>query len=255
MPKLNDYIAIGLAICATALAAPPSASAATAAQSTAPPSGFDGVWDRVGAITFDPTLPPGKLDDPPYNAEFAQKYKAMLDAERAGRPIADPTASCLFGGMPRMMNLALPMEIAVTSDRVFMIFEWNSEVRRIYTDGRKHPDDPDPTFAGHSIGHWEGGRLKVETVGLRADTRFNAAGAPHSDAMKIYETLWLEDANTLKDEIRVEDPKALTKPYVVVKTFRRQPGWEIQEYVCAENNRNPVTNGATGAMIIPPEKK
>ncbi len=253
MPKPNPCLALSLAICATVLAAAPASAASQPAPAASSP--FDGVWDRVGSITFDPTLPPGKLDEPPYNAEFAQRYKAILDAERAGRPEADPTASCLFAGMPRMMNLALPMEIAVTSGRVFMMFEWNSEIRRIYTDGRKHPEDPDPSFQGHSIGHWEGDRLKVETVALRSDTRFNAAGAPHSDAMKIYETIWLEDANTLKDEIRIEDPKAFTKPYVVVKTYRRQPGWEIQEYVCAENNRNPVVNGVTGATVIPSEKK
>ena len=69
--------------------------------------------------------------------------------------------------------------------------------------------------------------------------------------MTVQERLWLAGPDTLKDEITVLDPKAFTRPYVVTKTYQRQPDWEIQEYVCADNNRNPVENGVTGAELIP----
>jgi len=230
---------------------PSSTARVSATSANVPVTAFDGVWDRIGSITFDPNLPSGQLDEPPYNAEYAARYKAILDAAKAGRPFADPTANCLYAGMPRMMNLALPMEIAVIPSRVFIMAEWNGEVRRIYTDGRGHPADPDPTYEGDSIGRWDHGQLRIDTVALRADTRFASAGAPHSDAMTIHERLWLADQNTLKDEITVLDPKAFTRPYVVTKSFRRQPTWTIQEFVCEENNRNPLQNGVTGAILIP----
>jgi hypothetical protein len=218
------------------------------------PSSFNGVWERVGAITFDPTLRDGAVDQPPYNVQYAARYKMMLDAAKAGHPFADPTAACLFAGMPRFMNLAMPMEIAVVPGKVFIMAEWNSEVRRIYTDGRPHPADPDPTYNGHSVGHWDKDQLLVDTVALRSETNFAASGAPHSDAMHISERFWLAAPDTLKDEITVEDPKAFVKPWVVVKTYHRQPTWEIQEYVCADNNRNPVEGNVTGALLTSPKK-
>jgi hypothetical protein len=72
--------------------------------------------------------------------------------------------------------------------------------------------------------------------------------------MHISERFWMAAPDTLKDEITVDDPKAFVKPWVVVKTFHRQPSWEIQEYVCAENNRNPVVENVTGALLTPPQK-
>ena len=220
-------------------------------QAQTPVTALNGVWERVGAITFDPNLPAGQLDQPPYNPEYAARYKAVMDAERAGHPMADPTAGCVYAGMPRMMNMVMPMEIGVIPGRVFIMAEWNGETRRVYTDGRGHPADPDPTYEGHSTGKWDKNQLLIDTVALREDTRFNAVGSPHSDAMHVTERMWLADADTLKDEIKVEDPKAFTKPWIVTKTFHRQPSWEIQEYVCADNNRNPISGGVTTAVLIP----
>ena len=234
-------------IAAALLALGGAAHAATAPGNL----GFNGVWERVGAITFDPNLPPGQVDEPPYNAEYAAKWKVIKDAERAGHPFADPTAGCLFSGMPRFMNMALPMEVAVISGEVFIMAEWNSEVRHIYTDGRAHPADPDPSFNGHSVGHWDKSQLLVDTIAINDKSRFAAAGSPHSDAIHVSERLWLAGPDQLKDEITVQDPKAFTKPWTVTKTYRRQPAWEIQEYVCAENNRNPIANGETQAVLIP----
>lgn len=227
-----------------------AASAQTMPKSEAPAKNWDGVWERVGGFSFDPTLPPGVLDKPPYNAEYQAKWQASLDAEKAGRPIGDPTANCLPPGMPRMMNMAFPMDVAVTSRVTIVTSEWGEYTHRIYTDGRPHPEDPDPSFAGHAIGYWKGGMLYTDTIALRADTRFNAAGAPHSDAMHLKERYWLADANTMKVEITVDDPKAFTKPWVVTKTFKRRPDFEIAEYVCQENNRNPLNaNGETTLQL------
>lgn len=238
LPAILAFAACGFAALA----------AAQAPRSEPPPKNWDGVWERVGGFSFDPTLPAGVLDKPPYNAEYAAKWQAVLAAEKAGHPKGDPTADCLPPGMPRMMNMVYPMDLTVTPRVTVVTPEWGEQSHRIYTDGRDHPKDLDPSYNGHAIGYWKGGMLFADTIGLRGDTRFNAAGAPHSDAIHLKERYWLAEPDTLKVEITVDDPKAFTHPWVVTKTYKRRPGWEIAEYVCNENNRNPI--GADGATTI-----
>jgi hypothetical protein len=133
------------------------------------------------------------------------------------------------------------MEIIQKPKQMTIIAEWMGQVRRIYLDGRPHPEDPDPTFNGHSIGHWEGKTLVVDTVGLRDDTMFDQSGVRHSDKLHIVERFTLIDANTLQDELTADDPVAFYKPWTVKKTYKRAPvDMEIMEYVCQENNRNPI---------------
>ena len=235
---------VGVGLLLGAILSPGSGSAQTALPN------WNGVWERVGGITFDPTLPRGVVDSPPYNAEYAARYRAILEGERIGKPFSDPSAQCLPPGMPRVMNMVYPLEVIVAPGKVTLIAEWMSQVRHIYTDGRPLPTDPEPTFNGYSIGRWQGGELLVETVGMRGDTVFNAAGAPHSESMVVRERFWQVDADTLKAEITVNDPKAFTKPWTVVKTYSRRPNWDLLEYVCEENNRNPVDeNGVTGVIL------
>jgi hypothetical protein len=78
---------------------------------------------------------------------------------------------------------------------------------------------------------------------------------PHSDAIRARERIWLADDNTLKDEITLTDPKAFTKPWTVTKTYHRaKPGAELIEYVCLENQRNPVNDKGEIGVILAPNK-
>ena len=133
--------------------------------------------------------------------------------------------------------------------QVTIIAEWSSQVRRVFTDGRGHPapDDLDPTYNGHSIGHWEGrGKdavLVIDTVGIRADTGFDSSGIEHSDQIHVVERMRQSAPDRLQDEITVIDPKAFVHPWVVTKTYRRgAPDLQIMEYVCEENNRDPLAH-------------
>ena len=217
---------------------------------------WNGIWLRQGSINFDPGVPPEQVDmGAPLTPEYAARYKARLAARAAGKPTGDPTATCVPGGMPRLMNMVYPMEVLMAPGQVTVIAEWNSQVRRIFTDGRPHPQDPDPTYNGHSIGRWEGDALVVDTIGLRSDTVFTQAGLEHSDAMRIAERFRMK-GDVLEDELTVIDPKMLTRPWTVVKRFKRAPkGFEMMEYVCEENNRNPVdASGVTGVVLTVPPK-
>ncbi len=142
------------------------------------------------------------------------------------------------------------MEIIQKPQQMTIIAEWESQVRRVFLDGRKHPAELDPTFNGHSIGHWEGKTLVVDTVGLRADTVFDQSGIRHSDRLHLIERFTLVQPDTIELQITADDPVAFYQPWVVKKVYKRAPGAEIMEYVCAENNRNPIgPDGVVGTIL------
>ena len=217
---------------------------------------LSGVWQgvrqqRAGngvnlGLPFDPSTLPGTVDDAPLTPEYAAKFKAAVDARRSGTPFADPTASCLPGGVPRMMGMIpFPMEILMTPGKVTIVAEWMSQVRHIYTGGRGHPkaDELEPTFNGHSIGRWEGDTLVVDTIGLRSDTLISQQGLGHSDVTRVIERFRLK-GELLENAITIIDPKMLTHPWTVIKTYTRAPkGRFIQEYVCAEGLLNRDSKG------------
>jgi hypothetical protein len=200
-----------------------------------------GIWERIEGIRFNPT---GQL--PPFNADYLHRYDLAMQARARGERVADPTYGCLPQGMPRFMVASYPLEILQTKGQFTIIAEWSSQVRRIFTDGRAHPpaDEIDITFNGHSIGHWEGQTLLVDTVGIRGDTSFDASPMTHSDQLTVSERIFLKDPKTLVAELTVTDPGAFTAPWKVVRTYRRGgPDARIMEYVCEENNREIILPG------------
>jgi hypothetical protein len=232
-----------------------AAAMAVSAPAVALPD-WNGIWLRQGSINFDPNVPGEQVDTgAPLTPEYAARYQQKLAARAAGKPTGDPTAACLPGGMPRVMNMVYPMELFINPGQVTIIAEWDNQVRRIFTDGRGHPADPDPTFQGHSIGHWEGNELVVDTVAIRSDTVLTQAGMEHSDVTRVAERFRMR-GDTLEDELTLIDPKMLTKPWTVIKRFKRAPkGFDMMEYVCEDNNRNPIdANGVTGVVLTTPPK-
>jgi hypothetical protein len=209
---------------------------------------FIGIWEREGGILFDPAVRTGEALKPPLTPAAQARYDAIMAKARAGTPVADPGALCLPAGMPRVMVMTYPMEILQTPGQVTIIAEWSSQTRRIFTDGRPHPADPDPTYQGHSIGHWEGDTLVIDTVGVRADTVFDSSGLGHSDKMRIAERMRLVSPTELEDQITITDPETFTRPWTVTRKYKRGgKDLQIMEYICEENNRNPVdASGVTG---------
>jgi hypothetical protein len=183
---------------------------------------------------------------PSLTPEYAAKAKAEADARAAARPEDNQSANCLPPGMPGIMSQPYPIEVLMTPGQVTIVVEAYTQVRHIYTDGRPMPDDPDPSFDGTSIGHWEGDTLVVETMDFEPVPR--GINFPYSDKMKIVERFKLDDPDTLDVQTTIEDPLALTKPFPMGnRIFKRHRSWTISEYVCEENNRNFVdTSGKAG---------
>lgn len=218
---------------------------------------FTGLWENRGGIGWQQGIPPGKGQNAPLTPEYQKIFDQHQANAAAGKPTGDPTAGCLPQGMPRIMTMTYPMEVMMNELQVNIFAEWNGQTRRIYTDGRPLPpeDDVDITYNGYSVGRWEGDVLVADTIGMRGDTNLEASGLPHSDVLKVRERIWLADDNTLKDEITLIDAKAYTRPWTVTKTYHRaKPGAELIEYVCLENQRNPVNDKGEIGVILAPNK-
>src|SRR5579863_3322651 len=178
-------------------------------------------------------------DEPLLTPEYMAKWETISKTRVAGSSEYDLTAKCLPPGMPAMMRMDYGMEIMQNKDKITFFGELNDALRRVYLDGRKPSQKvlDDPTYAGYSTGHWEGDTLVVETVALR-DNTFIEGFTPHSDALTVHERIRLKEPGLLEDQITVTDPKALTKPWSTVKSYRKaKPGSgqdELREFACAE---------------------
>ncbi len=123
---------------------------------------------------------------PKLTPEYLAKWEVMRQSRMAGSSETDPNAKCLSAGMPGMMGMTYGMEIQHTKDKITIYGELNDVYRRIFLDGRKPSQRTldDPTFAGYSVGHWEGDTLVVDTVAMREDTLLDLF-SPHSDQFTV----------------------------------------------------------------------
>jgi hypothetical protein len=162
--------------------------------------------------------------------------KKLVDARQLKD---DPEAHCLPTGVPRMNPYPWRMVQSIDQKYIFILFEGNiHSYRQIFIDGRKHPDDPDPTWYGHSVGKWEGDSLVVDTVAYNDKFWFGANKLPHTTQLHTIERFTRPDLNTLQWDITIIDPGAYAKPFTVQTKARLEPTWELMEYICQENNTN-----------------
>ena len=213
-------------------------------------SDLAGVWNRGGALRT--------LSDPPpaMTPKGQAKYKDnkpgynLRSDPRAVPPALgnDPAGRCDPLGLVRSLFAFRPVEFIVLPNRVIQFFEWNHVWRTIWTDGRKLPEDPDPTWYGYSVGHWEGDTLVVQSTGFDDRTWLDQYGHPFSSSMRTEER-WRRSGDTLEMTLTVTDPETYTKPWVSTKNvWRLVPKTELREEVCApideeffnEHQRDPA---------------
>lgn len=205
-------------------------------------SDISGVWNRLGGLRTlsDPA--------PPMTPAAQAKYKESkpgydLPSDKRSVPPAkgnDPAGRCDPLGLVRSLYAFRPVEFVVTPNRIFQFFEWNHIWRTIWTDGRKLPEDPDATWYGYSVGHWEGDTLVVDVTGFNDRTWLDAAGHPHTEKLHVIERYTRESEDSLHYEVTIDDPGAYSKPWSAGWHVRWQAGWEPYEYICQENNKDVV---------------
>jgi hypothetical protein len=223
-------------------------AAASSAFAQAKPD-LSGVWEVTMGVRSRPGS--GAPEMPALAPEYAQKLADFKAAQAKGEDEESPQANCVPPGMPGIMNQPYPMELLFTPGKVTIVIEAYSQTRRIFLDGRKHPDDPDLTYNGHSVGHWDGDTLVVDSVGFSPDTALGPSqGYRHSDKMHIVERFRLTEPDTMEVVTTVDDPNALTKPFASTKVLKRHRDWDIAEYICEQNNRNLATDKGKAGILL-----
>ena len=162
----------------------------------------------------------------------------VMNRRRADNSKDNPDAHCLPIGLTQLHLHPQPRKIVQTPAVVVIMYESNSGLRQIFTDGRPLPNnDPQPWWYGYSVGKWEGDTLVVETIGFRDDVWLDVRGSPLTNAGKMIERMRRPNYGTLETEITIDDPTAYTKPFTVKVTHRVMLDTDLIEFVCAENER------------------
>ena len=227
-PKTMTRAALGAAGLCLALAAGQAAQAA-------PHPNFTGLWilapggyNGESAATKHDALPLTPLAESLRAAQIKR-------TETEGQVLSDAAKKCLPPGMPDIMGNEFALEVLDVGDTVTFLSEESSLPRSVYLTEAVHPAKLEPTWNGHSIGHWEGDVLVVDTVGLNDRTGpVSFSGGVHSSTTHLVERIHMSaDGKTLIDDMTFEDPRYLTAPYTKRHVYSRLPaGSELWEYVC-----------------------
>ena len=217
------------------------------AQAATPTKDLTGVWrrsrrapDKARRYTIYELIFTLTSEKPPMTPWAEAKFKA---AKPNVGPNAvtlaqtnDPITNCFPPGVPRIYLIrGEPVEIMQTPGRVVILYEYDHFVREIYTDGRQHPKDLNPTWMGDSIGKWEGDTLVVDSVGFNDKTWLDNDGHPHTEDLHVVERLRRASQDTLTIDVTIDDPKAYTKSWGGHMIFELKPDWNLGEMVCEDN--------------------
>jgi hypothetical protein len=143
---------------------------------------------------------------------------------------------CLPRGVPDTINEPYPIQIVQTPNLVVILYEAGELFRVIPTDGRPHPKDLDPTWMGNSVGHWDGDTLVVDVIGV--NDKVSVGEYRHTTAYHVVERFERPSYGMLKYSATIEDPNVFAAPWTEASTFTLHPEWDIQEYICDENNHD-----------------
>jgi hypothetical protein len=191
----------------------------------------DGKPDLSGVYSFGglpagtpmPSLKPG-----------AEKYRIV----RGPNDVRGRTTlgtDCKPLGVPQTYVTPYPFQIVQTPKLVVIIYEYPNTFRMIPTDGRPHPDDPDPTWMGNSVARWDGDTLVVDAIGFNDKTEVH--GFMHTTDLHVVERFKRLDNGSLQYDVTIEDPNVFASPWVIpTRTFALRPEAEwVDEFVCESN--------------------
>src|SRR6202790_269250 len=236
VPRIVSFLCVALIAFSSSLL---FAQTQKGGEKAAPSGDLTGVWypSSVNTFTLIWTDPQGqRLNSLPLTPWGEEKFKSNhpIGGEYTALNSNDPNIGCLPPGVPNVYIHAYPVEFLQVRGRVIMFFEYGHFVRQIFTDGREHSKDANPTWMGDSIGKWQGDTLIVDSTGFNDKTWLDVAGHPHSEAMHIVERMRRADHDTLMIDITLEDPQAYTSVLKTQRKYILKPGWNIMEYICED---------------------
>ena len=165
-------------------------------------------------------------------------WAEALFKERTGNNQKDnPESQCMPRGVPKADAFDIH-KVVQAPGLILILYEYQTTFRQIFTDGRALPQDPNPTWMGYSVGHWEGDTLVVESNGFNGKAWLSGQGNPTTDALHLTERMRRSDFGHMDIQITIDDPKAYTKPWTAELHPELIPDTDLLEFVCNENERD-----------------
>ena len=216
-----------------------------------------GVWTKVASNQLDYFYDLAK-DLPPDAVVMTPWAKAIAQQREARRHVDDPFGYCMPPGVPRI-NVTPPTAIKILQTPAVTALLYDLDTgptfRQVHTDGRPLPTNPEPTWLGYSIGHWEGDVFVVETSGFRDRGWIDTNTArPHSDALRVTERIRRLDVGRLEMVITIDDPKAFVKPWTVTVPFRLLADSDLLEGSCEGHDRTLEHRRIDPPPLEPPSR-
>jgi hypothetical protein len=207
---------------------------------TAPTSAMNisGVW---WTQSYNPKIQIVGGGDLPYNEKGKCQHASNMAGLKDGTLKDEARRVCVPDGLPRILGNPYPFQLIQTPGRVTFVYELNHVIRPIPLDKPQQSAEElevAPYYSGHSVAHWNGETLVIETAGFNEKTFIDATGAPHSDAMTTVEQVKKLDDKTLEDVITVTDPVMFSKPWSARFVYDPHPEVRLEDYVCGEKHRD-----------------
>jgi hypothetical protein len=199
--------------------------AAPAPRTTSGKPDFSGLWERRSDKYYNniaADLKPGDVQ--PWAEALYQQRKRDFGKNSM-------EAQCLPMGPAYSTTPYRESRIIQTPTMLAMLNE-DLTFRQIYMDGRELEKDPNPTWMGYSVGHWDGDTLVVESNGFSESTWLDVDGHPHTEGLRMTERYRRPDIGHIELQITLEDPKAYAKPWTVPVTMDLKTDTEMLEYTC-----------------------
>jgi hypothetical protein len=197
------------------------------------PGGLFGLGESANSKYFRDILSDFPRDARPLTAAGAELLRGH------GLPGAfNPTLNCLPDGVPHGDLLPEPFKIVHSAGVILFLYEVETTFRQIFTDGRRLPADPSPSWQGYSVGRWDGDTLVIETTGFNDRGWLDARGTGHSTGMHLEERFRRRDYGHLDLTITISDPLTFTRPITVRVVEELLPDTDLLEHYCVENERD-----------------
>jgi hypothetical protein len=196
------------------------------------PGGINGLGEDLPSKYFFNFFADYPLGQEPLRPEV----RAQL-AKRPAGPAGPPTL-CQLPTLPLEGLVPAPFKIVQTPRLMMVLYEADTIFRQIFNDGRKLPEDPQPSWLGYSVGKWVGDAFVAETIGLNDKAPLDVLGHPRSEAVRLTETFRRRDFGHMDVQITLDDPKTYTKPVTILVKHRLLPDTELIEGFCNDNEKD-----------------
>jgi hypothetical protein len=197
------------------------------------PGGENGLGEDVPSKYFLNFFSDFPFLQEPFQPAAAAQFKERMQSGQK------PPTYCPPPSLPVQTLAPGPFKIVQTPGLVMMLFEGDTSFfRQVFTDGRKLPADPEPSWLGYSVGKWDGEWFAVETVGFNDKGVLDAMGHFHSQNMRMTERFRRRDFGHMDLQVTVDDSKVYLKPVTIQVGLRLLPDTDLIESFCVEGEND-----------------